>query len=238
MIRLQKFLAQAGFGSRRQCEELILEGRITIDGNKVTELGTKVEPGRQTVYCDDEPVRQERPVYIIFNKPPGVICSNKDNTGGRRPRVIDFFPKVKQRLFPVGRLDVDSSGLLIVTNDGELCNMLTHPRYEVPKTYFVTVQGYVSPRSSEKIQNGIWLSEGKTGRSKLHIIKRAKDFSVVTITLREGKNREVRRIFANLGHDVINLVRVKIGSLSLGNLKPGEYRIVTREFLVHAMGIV
>jgi len=233
--RLHKFLAEAGVGSRRQCEEYIQTGRVSVDGRIVTELGLKVDPGRARIEFDGNPVRVERKIYFLFNKPRGVVCSNRDPRG--RPRVVDYFARVQQRVFPVGRLDVDSEGLIIVTNDGTLCNLLTHPRYEVPKTYLAKVRGRLAGPAVEKLQKGVWLAEGKTQPAKVRILKRSVQSSALEITLKEGKNREVRRVLARVGYPVSFLQRTQIGRMFLGALKPGQHRPVTREQLLRMVGI-
>lgn len=233
--RLHKVLAEAGIGSRRHCEELILDRRVIVDGRVVHEVGLKVDPERVQIVCNGVPVRAEKKIYILLNKPRGVVCTNKDPEG--RTRVVDLLPRIQQRVFPVGRLDVDSEGLLIVTNDGALCNLLTHPRYEVPKTYSVIVRGSVEGATLEKVQKGVWLSEGKTHPAKVRIVRRTRSSTSLEITLKEGKNREVRRVFARVGHAVSFLRRIKIGRLFLGDLHPGQHRAVGREQLLKMIGL-
>jgi pseudouridine synthase len=207
--RLHKVLAEAGIGSRRRCEELILEHRVLVDGRVVKELGLKVDPERAEIVCNGVPVRSERKIYLVLNKPRGVVCTHQDPAG--RPRVVDLLARVQQRVFPVGRLDVESEGLLIVTNDGALCNQLTHPRYEVPKSYSVIVKGRLDGPELEKVQKGIWLSDGKPQPARVRVLKRARASTALEITLKEGKNREVRRIFARVGRPVSFLRRTRIG---------------------------
>ncbi len=234
--RLHKVLAEAGIGSRRRCEELILDRRVLVDGRVVRALGVKVDPEKAQIYCDGAPIRPERKIYIIMNKPRGTVFTNKDAEG--RPRVVDLLPRIQQRVFPVGRLDVESEGLLIVTNDGALCNLLTHSRYEVPKTYSAIVRGVLDPAALEKLQQGVWLSEGKTHPAKVHVLRRSRTSTSVEITLKEGKNREVRRILARVGHPVSFLRCTKIGRLHLSTLRPGQHRTVTREQLLQMIGLV
>jgi 23S rRNA pseudouridine2605 synthase len=232
MERLHKVLAHAGIASRRECEEIIASGRVSINGKTVSNAGVKVDTTRDVIVLDGARVRLEGAIYFLLNKPKGFVCSN--NPEGGRPRVIDLFGKVAQRLFTVGRLDVDSEGIIIVTNDGELCNLLTHPRYEVPKTYRVIVRGFLSPEKVEKAQHGVWLSEGKTSPSSIHVVHRDHKSTALDITLAEGRNREVRRIFARLGHPVSRLVRTRIGRLFLGNLKPGQAKRMERKTILAA----
>lgn len=233
MERLHKLLAHAGYGSRRACEEFILAGRVSVDGAIVRTLGVAVDPSKQEVRCDGEVIKTEPTVYFLLNKPRGVVCTSDDPL--RRPKVIDLFQGVCQRIYTVGRLDGDSDGLIIVTNDGEMTNLLTHPRYGVPKTYRVVVNGYVGGEQIEKIQAGIWLAEGKTSRLRVKVHKRSRDMTVMDVTLREGINREVRRIFARIGHSVRSLTRIRIGGLVLGGLRPGQYREIGREQILAAM---
>jgi 23S rRNA pseudouridine2605 synthase len=195
--RLQKVLAAAGVGSRRHCEEMILAGRVEVDGQTVTELGLKVDPARQKIIVDGEPLRRPRLVYFLVNKPEGVLSTNYDPGG--RPRVLDLLPEVSGHLFTVGRLDQSSEGLILVTNDGELANRLTHPRYGVPKTYQALVAGEFTPGEAAVL-------------------------TLLEIVLSEGRNREIRRLLARVGHKVLKLKRVAIASVRLGELNPGEFR--------------
>jgi len=223
--RLQKVLAHAGIDSRRKCEDIILEGRVTVDGKTVTELGTKVDSKRQDIKVDGQPIRTEQHVYFLFNKPRDVLSTNGASAG--RLRIVDFFRGRHERLFPVGRLDVDSEGLIVVTNDGEFANRLTHPRYEVPKTYRATVKGRITEKAVAKLRSGIFLSEGKTARAHATVVRRTTNESVVDITIREGRNRQVRRMLANQGFPITRLQRIAIGDLKDSRLSPGEWRPLT-----------
>src|SRR5688572_16648638 len=197
MDRLNKYLAHAGLGSRRQCEDLIRAGRVSIDGETVTELGTRVTP-EQHVTVDGEPVRAEKFVYLLVNKPRGYLCTNHDPAG--RPLAIDLVPKISQRVYTVGRLDEDSEGLLLLTNDGDLANRLMHPRYGIEKAYLVLVAGTPSPEDLKKLLDGVYLAEGHV---KAHFVKRLKkqgNSTWLRIVLAEGKNREIRRMLAKLNH--------------------------------------
>ena len=220
--RLQKVLAAAGLGSRRQCEELILAGRVEVDGKVVTELGTRVGPGRHQIRVDGVRLRQPRRVYYALNKPPGVVCTNRDPSG--RPRAIDLIPAVRERVFTVGRLDLHSEGLILLTNDGELANQLTHPRYRIQKTYRVLVAGHPDREVIAKLRRGVHLAEGLARVVGLRISKRYKQSTLLEIVLSEGRNREIRRVLARVGHKVLRLTRLAIGPLRLGGLAPGEYR--------------
>jgi 23S rRNA pseudouridine2605 synthase len=220
--RLQKVLAAAGLGSRRECEELIEQGRVAVDGRKVTRLGTRVDPTRQRIQVDGENVRVEESVYYLFNKPRGVLTTNYDPSG--RPRAIDFLRGVPQRLFSVGRLDKESEGLLLITNDGALTNALTHPRYGVPKTYIVQVAGRPTPEDFARLREGIYLSEGKVAVDRVRPAGTRGRSTLLEIVLSEGRNREIRRMLARLGHKVMRLERKAIGPISDRGLRPGEFR--------------
>jgi len=224
--RLQKVLAAAGIGSRRECEELIREGRVEVDGQIASELGVRVDPSRNEIRVDGVPVRRPKRVYFAVNKPPGIVCTNRDPSG--RLRVIDLV-KSDERLFAVGRLDRSSEGLIIVTNDGELANRLMHPRYGVQKRYAVSVAGHPSPQQLSKLRKGVYLSEGLTRVAALRIKRRHKQSTDLEIVLDEGRNREIRRILARIGHKVLSLRRTAIGTLRLGDLPVGAHRPLTRE---------
>ena len=223
--RLQKVLAAAGVGSRRQCEELILEGRVEVDRKVVTELGTKVDPAGQRISVDGVGLRQPKMVYYAVNKPPGMVCTNRDPSG--RARVIDLVPEAEQRLFTVGRLDLNSEGLIILTNDGELANRLTHPRYGVQKTYRVLVAGHPDRDVTARLRQGVHLSDGLAKVTGVRIKRRQKQSTILEMVLDEGRNREIRRVLANVGHKVLLLVRIAVGPVKLGNLAPGQSRQLT-----------
>ena len=225
-VRLQKLLASAGIGSRRKCEELITAGRVTVDGRTVTALGTKVDPDKADVRVDCEPLPRSRLVYYLVNKPLGVVSTTRDPDG--RPRVIDLAPD-GQRLFMVGRLDVSSEGLILVTNDGELANLLAHPRYGVEKTYQVQVAGLPAPEVLERLRRGVHLAEGLAHAKRVWIKSQHKQSTILEMVLDEGKNREVRRLLAQVGHKVLHLRRTALGPLRLGELPPGECRPLKRE---------
>jgi 23S rRNA pseudouridine2605 synthase len=223
--RLQKVLASAGIASRRECEGIILEGRVTVNGHRVHSLPVLVEPGVDQIAVDGRPLRPRRKVYFLLNKPKGVHCTNYDPAG--RTRAVDLMAGVNERVFPVGRLDAESIGLLLMTNDGELAQQLTHPRHGVPKTYRAHINGMITEEDLAQMHKGIWIAEGKARVSDASIIHAARDQSVVEITLCEGRNREVRRILARLGHNVRKLIRIRIGPLSLRGLAPGHFRPLT-----------
>jgi len=222
--RLQKVLAAAGIGSRRACEELITSGRVEVDRIVVSTLGTRVDPVRQEIRVDGERLPDpRRSVYAVY-KPVGVVTTNFDPDG--RPRVVDLVPG-EQRLFAVGRLDRMSEGLILVTNDGELANLLAHPRYGVEKRYLVQVAGVPSPETIEHLRRGVGLAEGTARAQHVFLRSQHKQSAVLEMVLDEGKNREIRRMLARLGHKVHQLKRVAVGSLTLGDLLPGESRRLT-----------
>jgi 23S rRNA pseudouridine2605 synthase len=221
MERLNKFLAHAGVGSRRHCDELILAGRVSIDGRTVRELGTRVDAG-QRVSVDGEPVRGERHVYWLVNKPRGCLCTNHDPA--RRPLAIDLVPHVDQRVYTVGRLDEDSEGLLLLTNDGELAHRLMHPRFGVEKIYLVQVAGSPTRDDLQQLLKGVWLAEGHVKAKHIKRLKSQGDSTWLRITLSEGKNREIRRMLARLGHKVMRLRRIALGPVELGSLSRGKSR--------------
>jgi 23S rRNA pseudouridine2605 synthase len=219
--RLQKVLAAAGLGSRRKCEELITEGRVEIDRRVVTKLGTRVDPANQEIRVDGESLPRPKRQYFLLNKPAGVVSTSRDPAG--RPRVIDLVGG-SHRLFPVGRLDLHSEGLILVTNDGELANLLMHPRYGVEKTYLVQVAGVPKRDAIQRLERGVHLAEGYAHAKRVRVKKTHGQSAVLEIVLDEGRNREVRRLLARIGHKVLRLRRTALGPLRLGNLSPGEYR--------------
>ncbi|MFK8111704.1 MAG: pseudouridine synthase [Rubripirellula sp.] len=224
--RLQRVLALAGFGSRRQCEDLIEEGRVDVDGTIVTKLGTNVDPSVNKIYVDGTPLKKQRFVYYAVNKPVGVVTTNRDPQG--RPRVIDLVPR-DDRVFPVGRLDRSSEGLILLTNDGELAQKLTHPKFGVKKVYRVTVAGKADGETMRKMRNGIYIAEGHVKVDGARLLKSKGKATEMEIILREGKNREIRRILARLGHKVQHLRRIAVGPLRLGDMPAGAYRKLSSE---------
>ncbi|HZW33627.1 MAG TPA: pseudouridine synthase [Isosphaeraceae bacterium] len=224
--RLQKVLAQAGLGSRRGCEELVLQGRVTVDGQVIRQLGTRVDPARARIAVDGEPIRLEPVVYFAVNKPKGYVSTNFDPAG--RPRVVDLLPEIPERVYTVGRLDEDSTGLMILTNDGELANRLAHPRFGVAKTYRAQVAGLPGPETIAKLTEGIWLAEGKVRVQRARVIGHHGQATWLELVLAEGKKREIRRMLAKLGHKVMALNRVAIGPITLKGLAVGECRRLAR----------
>ncbi len=225
--RLQKVLAAAGLGSRRQCEDLITTGRVEVDRKVVTQLGTRVDSAVQDIRVDGESLSLGRRVYYAVNKPKGVVTTNRDPA--QRPRVIDLIPNQDIRLFAIGRLDLNSEGLILVTNDGDLANRLTHPRYGVEKVYLAQVAGRPTPEVLDKLRRGVHLAEGVARVEAIRTESHQKDSTWLEIVLREGLNREIRRLLARVGHKVLRLVRVSVGPVRLGKLPPGAIRPLTPE---------
>jgi 23S rRNA pseudouridine2605 synthase len=222
MERLNKLLAHAGVGSRRQCDALIRAGRVAVDGRTAHDLGTKIDPDAHQLTVDGNPVALERPVYWLVNKPRGVVCTNHDPAG--RMRAIDLVPHVEQRVYTVGRLDEMSEGLLLLTNDGDLAFRLMHPRFGIDKTYLVQVQGQPSKGDLQQLLRGVWLAEGKVHAKRIKPLKRQGESTWLRIVLSEGKNREIRRMLAKLGHKVLALKREAIGPVKLDRLPKGKAR--------------
>jgi len=219
--RLHKVLAAAGIASRRRCEEVIFEGTVRVNGRIVDTLPAFVDPEKDIITVNGRKVSSVRKVYFLLNKPRGVICTNSDPQG--RKKAIDIV-QVRERIFCVGRLDIDSTGLIILTNDSELANRLTHPRYGLAKTYVVGVKSEIGGEQIEKLKKGIWLAEGKTGRAAIKILKRSHKESLVEVTIREGLNREIRRMFAKMGLPVRALTRIRIGKINARGLGVGKFR--------------
>lgn len=226
MERLQKVIARAGIASRRKSEELIKEGRVKVNGKVVTELGLKVSPSDR-VEVNEIQIEKEEPVYFLLYKPRGVISSVNDEKG--RKVVTDFFPHLKERIYPVGRLDYDTSGLLVLTNDGEFANLLMHPKNEIDKVYVAKIKGIPLKENLRKLERGIRLEDGKTApaRVKLLTADNKKQTAIVEITIHEGRNRQVRRMFEAIGHEVVKLKRERYGFLTLNGLRTGDARELT-----------
>jgi 23S rRNA pseudouridine2605 synthase len=225
--RLQKVLAAAGIASRRECEQLILEGRVEVDRHVVTELGTRVDLERQEIRVDGEALPRPKLVYFAVNKPEGVVSTSRDPSG--RPRVIDLLPPNTPRVFCVGRLDISSEGLILVTNDGELANGLTHPRHGVEKIYQVQVAGQVERDVLAQLHRGMHLAEGFAHARQVRIKSRRKRSTILEMVLDEGRNREIRRLLARVGHKVQRLKRIAVGPVRLGELPTGAVRQLTKK---------
>jgi 23S rRNA pseudouridine2605 synthase len=223
MERLQKLLAHAGIASRRQCEELILEGKVKVNGQVVTELGTKVKPGKDKIEVSGKVIEaKEENVYILLYKPKGVVTTMKDPQ--KRKTIIDLLEGIKERVYPIGRLDYETEGLLLLTNDGELTYALTHPKHEIEKTYEAKVQGFPTDAKIRHLSRGVELEDGITAPAKVKLVNRGKSSSVVEMKIHEGKNRQVRRMFEAVGNPVLELKRTKFAFLTLGGLKEGTFR--------------
>lgn len=226
LIRLNKYLAQLGVASRRKADELIASGRIKVNGQVINQLGEKINPQHDQVSLDGQILTPSiKLIYIMLNKPPGVVSTTSDEF--KRQTVLDLV-KVQTRLFPVGRLDQDSTGLILLTNDGELTQRLTHPKFEINKTYQVAVQGIISPDQIKRLEEGVLLKEGKTSPSRVEVLKTEGNRTYLEITIHEGRNRQIRRMCGSLDLEVINLKRVSMGPLTLGNLPEGSWRVLTQ----------
>jgi len=228
LVRLQKYLAECGLGSRRAIERFVREGRITVNGMPVT-LGQKINPETDKVLIDAQPIVLKIPekVYILLNKPRGFVTTASDELG--RPTVIDLVKKVNARIFPVGRLDLDVEGALILTNDGELANKLLHPSSKVPKTYIAIVKGFITTLAVKNLQEGVILEDGKTSPAEVKVLSRTLNCSKIQLTIHEGKKREVKRMCDAVGFPLISLRRTSFAGVSLGELPVGEWRKLTPE---------
>ncbi|MCI5145408.1 MAG: rRNA pseudouridine synthase [Candidatus Electrothrix sp. AR3] len=221
MERLQKIIANAGICSRRKAEQYIAEGRVAVNGRITVELGKKVDPGQSTITVDGKPLQQEKKIYILLYKPAGYVTTMSDPQG--RPIVTDLLPDIKERLFPVGRLDLDSEGALLLTNDGALANRVLHPRFEVNKTYEATVRNLPKKNDLLRLEQGIILDGKKTWPARLRLLKKKRETVIIEIIIHEGKKRQVRKMFKEIGHNVLRLKRVAYGGLKLGRLGSGKY---------------
>ena len=227
--RLQKIISQAGIASRRAAEKMILEGRVRVDGKVVRELGTKVNPAAYTISVDGRPLKgEEQHVYLLLNKPKGYLSTAKDDRG--RCTVLDLLPEVKERVYPVGRLDNNTEGLLLITNDGTLMNGLLHPRFEVEKTYHAGVTGQLTEEKLQMLRDGLLLEDGMTAPAKVSLLQeREPGERERGLTIHEGRNRQVRRMFAAVGCDVKSLKRVRFADLTLKGVARGHHRALTQE---------
>lgn len=224
--RLQKILSQAGVASRREAERMITDGRVAVNGASVTELGAKADPSRDTITVDGKPVTvDEKRVYVLLNKPVGYVTTLKDPEG--RPIVTDLLKGLGVRVFPVGRLDYNTEGLLLLTNDGEWANRLAHPRHEVDKEYLVRIRGTVAREQIVRLEQGVDLEDGKTAPARVALTKQSDNNTWISITIHEGRYRQVRRMCEAVSLSVVRLRRVRYGSLELGELKQGQYRHLT-----------
>jgi 23S rRNA pseudouridine2605 synthase len=225
MVRLQKFLAEAGVASRRASEEFIAAGRVAVNGTVVSELGTKVDPQHDRVQVDGRPIKIKRKVYLALNKPRGLVCSRNDEQG--RPTIFDLLPKEWRHLHSVGRLDFNSEGLIFLTNDGDFSLHLTHPRYGVRKRYVAIVEGAVDAAMLRLFMRGVHYEGERFKAEKARLVSGSQAKSVVELELAEGKYREVRRLFESQGRTVKKLQRIQIGKIKLGELPLGKWRTLT-----------
>lgn len=236
-IRLQKVLAAAGIASRRASEAMIAEGRVEVNGRLVLEQGLRVDPDRDEIRVDGSRIPPpRRHAYLVLNKPRGVVSTMDDPEG--RPTLVDFLGGRRERLFHVGRLDTDTEGLIILTNDGEFAHRLAHPSYEVPKTYLAVVEGKVDRRTIQRLTKGITLDDGPVRPDRVRLRNAAEDRSMVEVVLHEGRYRIVRRMFDSVGHPVRDLARIAIGPVRLGRLPSGELRELSREELGSLLDLV
>jgi len=225
-VRLQKYLAEAGVASRRKSEQLITEGHVSVNGVVVTELGTKVNEETDSVAVDGKQVQpEEKTVYLLMNKPVGYITTVEDTHN--RKTVMDLLSGVKERVYPVGRLDADTRGLLLFTNDGEFAFRMTHPKFKMEKTYLAEVKGIISENELQQLRDGVELEDGLTAPAKVELLRRDKYRSVIELRIHEGKNRQVRRMCAAVNHEVLQLKRTEMGPLNLKGVAEGAYRHLT-----------
>lgn len=237
--RLQKLLAAAGVASRREAEELIQSGRVAVNGTAVTELGAKVDPDKATITLDGKAVNlRPQKVYVLLNKPGGYVSTTRDPHALRV--VTDLVKDVGVPVYPVGRLDVDTEGLLILTNNGDFTFRMTHPRHQVPKTYRAEVKGMVTQETVNRLATGVILEDGPTAPAqvRLHALNTARQTSVLQIVIHEGRRRQIRRMLDTVGHPVVRLTRTRIGNLSLRKIRPGEWRFLKPEEVEGLLAIV
>lgn len=226
-MRLNKYLADCGVDSRRNCDEIIAQGRVKVNGKTITRLGVDVDPENDSVSLDGRRLRQKRrDVYVMLHKPKGVVCTAKDDKG--RKTVLDLVD-VKARLFPVGRLDYDTEGLLLLTTDGQLAQTLTHPSHHIPKTYVARIFGELSEEEEKSLEKGVLLDGALTQPASVKVVEKDDRTSRIEITIFEGRNRQVRRMLESFGKDVEFLKRVSVGELRLGGLSRGKYRFLTEK---------
>ena len=224
LTRLNKFLAHAGVCSRREADRWIAAGRVTVNGKSVMEMGERINPARDKIVVDGRPVKaeEERAVYILMNKPAGRVVSVKDPFG--RPTVLDLLGRLPVRVYPVGRLDLDTAGALLLTNDGDLALKLTHPRYGVGKTYEARIEGGPAEADLDKVRHGIFLEGRRTAPARVQVLRRGQRWTLLRVEIHEGRKREIRKLFEAVGFPVAGLVRVDFAGLTLEGLKPGEWR--------------
>ena len=235
--RLQKFIARAGVASRREAERFITEGRVAVNGCIITKLWTKVDPVRDVIKFDGRLVRSSpKKLYVVLNKPVGYVSTLKDPQG--RPVIMELLDRITVRVYPVGRLDYDAEGLMLLTNDGELAHRLQHPRYGISRTYEVKIKDVPTDDALSPVRKGVKLEDGITLPAKVTFLRRTMKNCWLKMTLSEGRNRQVKRMFAAIGYPVMKLKRVKFGVIGLGNLKRGQYRHLTEDEVKHLYNLV
>jgi len=227
LVRLQKYLAEAGIASRRRSEELIEDGRVSVNGSAIRLLGTKIDPERDSVSIDGKPVVRDRKVYIALNKPAGFLCTSHDTHG--RQRAVDLLPRSLPRVYTVGRLDKDTEGLLLLTNDGTFSLRLTHPRYKMTKTYFVEVEGELTRAEIARLLEGVHSDGEMLHAERIFHVRAQRKATTLRLVLNEGKKRQIRRMMAVMGHRVTRLVRLAVGPIELGNMGTSQWRYLTHE---------
>lgn len=225
-MRLQKFMAKCGVASRRKSEEMILQGQVKVNGTTIKELGVKIDIDQDIVTIDGKTLKvEENKIYILLNKPVGYITTMSDEFN--RKKVIDLLKNIEERVYPVGRLDYDTSGLLLLTNDGDLAYKLTHPKYEIKKKYIAKVSGVPTEQELKQFREGLRIENYITSKAKIRIVSKEKDNSILEIVIHEGKNRQVRKMCSKIGHAVIELKRIEMGEIKLGDVKEGKWRYLS-----------
>ncbi|MGE3972952.1 MAG: pseudouridine synthase [Bdellovibrionales bacterium] len=225
-VRLNKYISQSGIASRRKADEMIEEGQVMVNGRRVYELGIQIDPAVDRINIKGKPIKpQSQHVYVIFNKPKNVLTSMSDPMD--RPNLGEYFKKFPMRVFPVGRLDWDSEGMLLMTNDGDFAQAVAHPKGDIPKTYIVKVNGHPSQNQIQKLLNGVSTAVGRVKAVGIRRLRKgAEKYDWLQISITEGRNRQIRRMFEKIGFDVLKLQRISVGSLSMGGLKRGEYKVI------------
>ena len=237
LVRLHKILADAGVASRRKGEDLILAGKVSVNNKVIRELGIMADPACDRIRVDGKPLPRPSPkVYYLLYKPRGVITTLHDPEG--RPTIKDFIPRIKAKIFPVGRLDYDAEGLLLLTNDGAMAMQLAHPRYRVPRTYLVKVKGVLTAEEMARLEKGVMLADGMSPSIKVRPMGRLQKNSLLRVTLHEGRNRVIKRTFEAIQHPVVRLKRIGFASLTLEGLQPGEYRPLLSEEIEQLRGLI
>jgi pseudouridine synthase len=231
---LQKVLSKAGVSSLREAERLILEGKVRLNGRIIRKLGVKVDPLRDEIKVEGKKITLQKKVYIVLNKPKGYLTTLRDDF--KRPKVVELIKGVKERIFPVGRLDLNTTGVLILTNDGELAYRLTHPKFKVEKIYQVKFKGFIKKKDLERLRRGVFLNDGLTLPCEIKVIEKNKEFTTLLITLKEGRKRQIRRMGEVIGHKVVELERISFAGITLKGLKLGEFRHLNKKEIKYLKG--